>query len=326
MLWGRPGESPFERTIADAKVVVSKGGYVFVERDTIGGLLALWFTAFPLIYAARRNVPTVALCTTVGPYRRFLSRALCRWILKRIDTVVTRDPISTAEAARLGCRDVRECPDIVMTFDESRIDFRYPQEQLRSAGVYGVVVISSETRKLDEVFLERLGALTERILRDGLVDRLVLTVQSMEDARITSRFLRSQNDPRYILVEDDLSPEESMGIYKGARFLIGRRLHAGLFALLGGTPIVLFSTDGVKTDGVMRELGLSNRVDRYPDFSVDEVHRLLVTMTQREEEEKEIVGKRVEEARRRAVAKLSALGRQLQAETRSTGTAGELIL
>lgn len=49
LLWGRPGNSAFERTMSTAQVVVSKGGYLFVERETLRGLLGLWFTAFPLI-------------------------------------------------------------------------------------------------------------------------------------------------------------------------------------------------------------------------------------------------------------------------------------
>ncbi|HYO45806.1 MAG TPA: polysaccharide pyruvyl transferase family protein [Gemmatimonadota bacterium] len=311
LLWGRPGNSAFERTMSTAGVVVSKGGYVFVERDTLGGLLGLWFTAFPLIYATRRKVPTVALCTTVGPYRRAASRILCRWILKEVDVVVTRDPISTEEAKRLGCGSVIEAPDIAWTFDERRVrvDVRPPAS---SGERYGVLVLSDETAALDDIFVRRVGELSDRLLNEKVVDRLVVVLQSHEDRAITTRFVTQRADPRLTLIAADLAPEELMGIYGGAEFLIGRRLHAGVFALLVGVPVLLFSTDGVKADGVMQELGLADRVVRYPDFSVEEVHRRLVAMVGNREAERTAIRDAVRRARVRAAAGLSAVAGLLQ--------------
>lgn len=320
-----PGRSEFERVMGDARIVVSKGGYVFVERDTIRNLLALWFTAFPLIYATSLKIPTVALCTTVGPFRRALSRALCGWILSRVDAVVTRDPISTEEARRLGRADAVECPDIVLTFDREAIDPRRFRSDLGQIGRYGVVVLSGETPREDEIFLERLRELSRRILDLGLVDRLVVAIQSLEDTGITARFVKSLDDARVLYIEDDLSPEELMGIYREARFLIGRRMHGGLFAMLSGTPVVLFATDGVKTEGVMRALGLSNRVAPYPGFSVDDVQRLLVDMLDREREERREVAGRIETAREQAAAELRALAGRFQSRAEPHAEAKERI-
>jgi polysaccharide pyruvyl transferase WcaK-like protein len=306
----RGGE--FERTIAGAAVVVSKGGYVFVERDTLRSLLALWFTAFPLIYAGRANVPTIALCTTVGPFRRILSRRLSRWILGRVDAVVTRDPISTAEARALGRADVVECPDIVLTFDRERIAPGPSGNDGRPMGTYGVLVLSGETKAQDEVFLARMSELSKRILNDGLVDRLMVPLQSLEDKGITTRFLACLDDPRCAFLHGDLSPEELMGLYRDARFLIGRRLHGGLFAMLSGTPAILFATDGVKANGVMGALGYAGRVAPYPAFSVDEVYRLLVDILDRGPDERREISARIEEAAEDASETLRALGRRFQ--------------
>lgn len=309
LLWGKCGASDFERTIADAELVVSKGGYVFVERESIGGLLALWFTAFPLIYAARRKVSTVVLCATVGPYRRAASRILSRWILRQVDVVATRDPISTEEAKRLGCGCVREIPDIAWTFDERRADAG--TQWTPSGERYAVVVLSDETPALDEIFLDRVGQLSVRLLKERVVDRLLVVLQSHEDRAITTRFVAQREDPRVTLIDADLSPEELMGIYGGAEFLVARRLHAGVFAMLAGIPAVLFSTDGVKADGVMRELGLGDRVAPYPDFSLEEVHRQVVTMVRDREAERSAVRETVRKARERTVAGLSEIARLL---------------
>ena len=312
LLWGWPGTSAFERTVSSAQLVVSKGGYVFVERETLRGLLGLWFTAFPLIYAVRRKVPTVALCTTVGPYRRAVSRILCRWILKQVDVVVTRDPISTEEAKRLGCRVVRQVPDIAWTFDGARAaaDSRPPAQ---SNEKYGIVVLSGETAALDDVFLHRVDDLSQRLLNERVVDRLFVVLQSHEDRAITTRYVVQREDPRLTPITDDLAPEELMGMYRGAEFLIGRRLHAGVFALLMGVPVVLFSTDGLKAHGVMRELGMADSVLPYPDFSVEEVFQRLVAIARNREEERSAVRDMVEKTQARAAAGLSAVAEVLRA-------------
>lgn len=308
LLGRRPGGGEFERVISGAALVVSKGGFVFVERGTFRNLLALWFTAFPLVYAARVKAPTLALCTTVGPFRRASSRALCRWILVRVDAIVTRDPISTAEARALGRADVIECPDIVLTHEAPTGPPPAALERSSSPGRYGVVVISGTGLRQDAIFLDRVRELLRRILDAGLVDGLVVPLQSLEDAAISARLLRSLDDPRCVGIEDDLSPEELMRLYRGARFLVGRRLHGGLFAMLVGTPVILFATDGVKTHGVMSALGLSSRVAPYPDFDVDQVHRALVDLLHGEQEERTTIARLVREARETASATLRALG------------------
>lgn len=312
LLRRRPGDGEFERVISAAALVVSKGGFVFVERGTLRNLLALWFTAFPLIYAASVKVPTLVLCTTVGPFRRASSRALSRWILGRVDAVVTRDPISTAEARALGRADVTECPDIVLTHEAPAGPPPAALELSSSPGTYGVVVLSGTGREQEAIFLDRVRELSRRILDAGLVDRLVVPLQSLADSAISARFLRSLDDPRCIGIEDDLSPEELMRLYRGARFLVGRRLHGGLFAMLVGTPVILFATDGVKTHGVMSALGLSSRVAPYPDFDVERVHGALVDLLDRELEERTTTARRVGEAREGASATLRSLGRRFR--------------
>jgi polysaccharide pyruvyl transferase WcaK-like protein len=237
---------------------------------------------------------------------------LCRWILKQVDVVVTRDPISTEEAERLGCRSVMQVPDIVWTVDSDRAvaDSRPPAN---SNDTYGVVVLSGEAASLDDVFLHRVDELSQRLLNERVVDRLFVILQTQEDRAITTRYVVQREDSRLTPIIDDLAPEELMGMYRGAEFLIGRRLHAGVFALLMGVPVVLFSRDGQKVHGVMRELGMEDSVIPYPDFSVEEVFRRLVAIARNREEERSAVRDRVEKTRARAAAGLSAVAELLRA-------------
>jgi hypothetical protein len=62
----------------------------------------------------------------------------------------------------------------------------------------------------------------------------------------------------------------------------------------------------------MSSLGLLDRVAPYPEFSVDEVERLLVGLMDREQEERREIANRMERARERVTMTLDALGRRFQ--------------
>ena len=297
-LWMPPGHSEFEGTLSRAELVVGKGGYVFVERETLRGLLSLWFTAYPLVYAASKGTRTVVLCATIGPFRRAGSRLLSRWILRRIDLVVTRDPISTAEAKKLGCTSVMECPDITFTLDPERIQgagpFAIPAE------TYAVMVVSAERGRRDDEFLDRLRTLAGLLLDEKTVERVVVVVQSTEDAQLSTRFVERCGDPRITLMMEDLAPEELMGFYAAAGLVITKRLHAGLFSMMAGTPVLMFSTDGLKSDGILRQIELTDRLLPYPDFSVDEAYRRIREILEGGEAEVERVRETLGRGRREA--------------------------
>lgn len=304
LLWRRPGRDAFERTLGNAEVVASKGGYVFVERETVAGLLSLWFTAFPLVYAARKGARTVVLSTTVGPFRSRGSRFLSTWILRRIDLVVTRDPLSTEQARRLGCPRVLECPDITLTYVSNG---KAPPEGLPMPFErFACLVVSAERRRPDEDFLDRCAKLAHRMLEHGLVGRIVVVVQSAEDEDISRRFVARSQDPRITLLEGDPAPEELIRLYGAAELVITKRLHAGLFALLAGTPVLMFATDGAKSDGILQQLDLSDRLMPYPDFDVEEAWGRIREMLADRGREVERIGRSVEAGRRAAE---DALGR-----------------
>ena len=127
--------------------------------------------------------------------------------------MATRDPISTEEAKRLGCRFVEKSP-ISWTFDAGRVeDFRPPLPGEK----YGVLVLSPETAALDDIFLRRIGELSDRLLNEKLVDRLIASCSLAQgDRAITVRHV-SMRTP-VVLIADDMAPETLMGIYKGAEF------------------------------------------------------------------------------------------------------------
>jgi colanic acid/amylovoran biosynthesis protein len=61
-------------------------------------------------------------------------------------------------------------------------------------------------------------------------------------------------------VTDDLGPVELAQLYKGARLVIATRFHAVVLSICGGVPVIAIPYFGMKTQGSLRDLGLSEFV------------------------------------------------------------------
>jgi colanic acid/amylovoran biosynthesis protein len=278
---------PRVREIVDARLVVSKGGYVFVERKSIRRLLRVLPTALPLVLASRAGVRTAAIGATVGPFTTWSSRALNRWILRRLDLLVPRDEYSYGEALKLGVPADRVLflPDLV--FSHPSVTDAEAAVVAEGCGLAGlrVAAITVTDRPGYEEHARCLLGVIQRVLGDGLVDRVAVVLQATEDRKTSEEFVERCADPRVVLVDQDLSPEQLIAFYRACSFVMTRRLHASIFSILAGTPTFPVVTGtGRKTEGVMRSLGLEDFLLAYPAFDVeDTVRRVTASVESREE-------------------------------------------
>jgi polysaccharide pyruvyl transferase WcaK-like protein len=256
------------RLIADSRLVVSKGGHVFVERGSIKRSLSLWITSMPLVLAARLGVRSIVVCTTVGPFETWHSQAVSRFVLRRVDRVVVRDIYSHQAALDLGLEPsrVKHLPDIVFAFDAPSPD--RCGEVAAAHGLadqrYGVVTVCPGAS--DEIFFRNLKSSLRELLSVGALDTVVVVAHAKEDVELSEEFVRYLDHPDVRCISELLPPEELMAMYGHAQCLIGRRMHSSIFALLMGTPVFAFTKRGLKVQGVLKSLGLEDLIIDYPDF------------------------------------------------------------
>ena len=280
---GKPGRSESLRRIAAAELVVSRGGYVFVDRPGFGGLLALWHTAFPIIYASRLGIPTVVFSSSIGPFRDRKSRMLNRWILRRATLVLARDPRSYRRAVALGIPfdRVREVPDSVFALDPPTVEQCGAAARRHALeGAVGVVTVRALVPVPERSrFLDRLAEALQIAIADGLVDRIAVVDQmSGGEARDSADLLARLPDDRATLISGDLSPTDLMSLYGSVRFVVGCRLHSTIFAMIAGTPAVVVSLTEEKAEGIFESLGLGHFVveaDFQPRVLVGLLHEIV---------------------------------------------------
>lgn len=300
------------RQLANAQLVVSKGGYVFVERYTIRRLLSNWLTVFPLVLAAKAGAKTAAIGATIGPFETWHSRALNGWVLRRLDLVVARDEYSYREALSLGLdpKRVVRLPDLVLAHRGppdaccSSVAARYCLEGSRTC------MVTLAEGPGDATFLPRLQGCLRRLLDEGVVDKVVVVVQSLQDLDVSRNFVAAFRDERCVLIQDDLGPEELMAVYASATFVIARRMHGAIFALIAASPTFAFTQYGKKVQGVMQALDLEEYVVSYPRFEADDLHDRIVATVNASAATRKRVRTAVENARVE-LGRLSPLLREL---------------
>lgn len=264
----RLASSPAVRSIRESNAVVSKGGHVFVERGGLRRSISLWMTSLPLLLAARLQVPTAILCTTVGPFSTWHSRAVAAFVLRRISRVVVRDDRSYGEAVALGVDPdrVTSLPDIVFSAQRPA-----PERSREVAARLGFendrfCAVTVSEGPYDQEFFKNLKRTLTLLLERGVLDRVVVTCHAGEDVELSRTFVGSFDDSRAVFLEEDLSPDDLIALYGAARCLIGRRMHSAIFALVAGIPTFAFTKSGMKVQGVMESIGLKDLIMPYPEF------------------------------------------------------------
>jgi colanic acid/amylovoran biosynthesis protein len=264
--------------LSQADLVVSKGGYVFVERYTLRNLMSNWLTALPLIIASRSGVPTAAIGATVGPFKTWYSRALNGWILRNLDLVVPRDDYSYQTALAIGVSPDRVVmlPDLVFSHTGPSSDVQRDMAIRYGLDKHNVGIITIPKGSSDQQFLTALRDCLVRLVESKVIEEILIVIQSEEDLKLSQEYARYFPPGMARVIDDDLSPEQLMGLYAGAVFVIARRMHAAIFSLIAGVPTFAVVNYAKKVQGVMRSLGLEAYLVNYPDVDPNQLAERIV--------------------------------------------------
>ena len=248
------------REIVASDLVISKGGYVFVDRASMTALFSMWCTTFPLIFARRVGVPTMTFPTSAGPQKHLGSRLLARWLISNMTVFFARDPISAQTARELVRQNghVVEVPDIVLGMDPP------PPEAVESMcarlgivnGAFATVTVRlPRTGPRDEVLRAMAGS-AQVLAKNDEVKHVVLIDQAEDRADTEALAAELASVCDVVVVGENLSPSELIALYGGSRMTVACRLHSAIFSLVAGTPAVAVSVDPLKAEGVYQSLDL----------------------------------------------------------------------
>ncbi|WP_421742081.1 polysaccharide pyruvyl transferase family protein [Cellulomonas sp.] len=201
----------------------------------IYGLGRLWILTYVRRAARRRGIPVVLMPQTVGPFGSRVSRMLGRYGLAGVETVVTRDPVSSAHARNVLRRPVVESTDVVFALPAvSRSVGR--DVLLNVSGLLWNGRAGASADNYQAAILDIVGRLEAEGRTVSLLAHVLANQTVDDDVRVMPEVVRRVGHDLEVVVPEDLP--EAREVIASAQLLIGARMHACLNALSIGTPAV----------------------------------------------------------------------------------------
>ncbi len=297
-----------------ADVVISKGGqfYRFVTKNPFRGFLASYMAFYTVLLCIRLRKRVAFVSHTFGPFNNSGSRCIARYVLNKACYVGCREGISHEILLKLGVEPTKL--DVIPDTAFALLPAGNPwlQEFMKKKGIspgrYAVVI--AKNWSFDEHKVDQRGVLHDRYIK------LMARVSDYLGRKAESVLLMVHNDGKHspcendavpvhgivanmelkdkaIVVNNDLSAQEQCILYGHAQIVIATRLHAAIFALIGGAPCVAISYSH-KTEGIMQMLGLRRYVIDIATFDYTETIGLIEDVGSNWKNLREPVSERIE--------------------------------
>ena len=278
LLPGLLPDFPLEAAVRKSCAVISTGGlyFGFVRSNLADLVYHLFSFSYPLLFARRLGVPYFLYAQSFGPFHGAISRWWMRWLVANSAATWPRESYSQQTLLDMGApiNKMSVVADAAFGIDpvEGRKQLALSRYRLTPFSYVAISLRGLDAAGHSRDLEENYRAVFRRAI-DWLVRIRQLPVVlvahttgplAKEDDRIISREIWDSLDSsireRTILVMDDLSPVELAQLYGSASFVVATRFHAVVLSLCGGSPVIAIPYFGLKTQGSLRDLGLSDFV------------------------------------------------------------------
>jgi len=247
-----------------ADVVVSAGGGYLYDDGTAPSRINIVMRLLPLRTALRAGLPVVLFSQSIGPFRSRGWGRLVAGVLRRCSLVIVRERYSLGVCEALGVGRVELCDDAAFVL-EPRGE---PPERIEPPAI-GVTVLNA-LPGVDEQGHRAYRA----ALRDGLLEALAgsgervavvsqVAVHDRDSDVGAARELAAELTAGGVaarFVDLGAAPDAAaVAFYSQLDLVVASRLHSGILALCGGTPVIGLGYLP-KTDGVLERAGFPELV------------------------------------------------------------------
>lgn len=267
-----------EKAIRSSCAVISTGGLYFgFVRNSFADLAYHLFSfSYPLLFARRVGVPFFLYAQSFGPFHGRFSRWWMRNLVAQSAATWPRESYSQEALAELGAprAKMQVVADAAFGIDPAvgkrQVDLEH--YGLRPGSYVAISLrgldAAGHSRELEDayraVFHQAIPWLVkERHLKVVLVAHTTGPLAKEDDRPISREVwdgLDEKTKEGTLLIVDDLGPTELAQLYGNASFVIATRFHAVVLTICGGSPVIAIPYFGLKTQGSLRDLGLSDFV------------------------------------------------------------------
>jgi colanic acid/amylovoran biosynthesis protein len=314
---------PATRSLADADVVLDLAGISFAQGRGLPILAYnVLMTGVPLLLGR----PVVKCSQAVGPFTGGLNRVAARFVLPRVEAVLTRGERTHEHARSLGLTNARRADDLAFLLHVPSGASRAVAELLEVAGVrepFVTVAPSAVVRQycakqgLD--YIDMLARFVRHVRAHHDLD-VVIVPHSIRPGRPESRMndlpacvdLHDAvgDDDRVHLVARNLPPAELRALIGRSEVLVTSRFHAMISALATNTPPLVVGWSH-KYEEVLAEFALTEYALPYGEFTPTRLTERFEALWAARAEARGSIARHLPEARDRAAVNVDAVRRVL---------------
>ena len=263
----------FFRTLADADLVIAKGGSYLHALGGIGETIYLWRMLYPLRIAHLYGRRTILFGVSFGERYSLLTKAMLRATLRSSSAVYTREQIS-CDFARTALGVSREklqlVPDLAFLI-RNEIRDRPTGRPL----AVGVTVRHNRFSALPPAlalrqYMKAIVSVLRELLESHADARIVFVPQVLEDIPLADEIATQLGQPdRTEVIAADLTLEELLKVYTKLDVVIGTRLHSVIMAAVTGIPFVHIVVEPAKSYGTLAMLEMEKAGLAYDGITDD---------------------------------------------------------
>ena len=215
--------------------LISGGGSLF--QDVTSSRSILYYIG--IIWLAKlAKKPIFIYAQGIGPIEKKNNRKIVSRFLNKVDHITLRDEESKLLLNSIGVRkDIDIVPDPVMGFNIENYEFELPEYYTNDY----ITVSIRDWEKNNSEFQKNIALTCDKIIESGM-NVVFVPMHGQYDETISKQVVSLMRYNATVLSKD-LTMEEKMMYIKGAKLMIGMRLHALIFAATVGTPMIGISYD-----------------------------------------------------------------------------------
>lgn len=241
------------RVLRRTKLLISGGGSLLQD---VTSTKSLKYYTMIIRLAHMMGAKVMLYANGIGPIGRKQNEKTVRRALECVDTATLRDKESLDELLRLGFDAPAELtadPVYTLSAESGEVVGEIAHLAGIAQGAEYFVVAVRDWKRCDVHFCEKLAEFSEYVYKNHGVQPLILPMQSLRDRAISERLAEEMTVP-FGVIREKYSAERLLGLVSGAKFVLGMRLHALIYAAAVATPVIALSYDP-KVSSMMKAAG-----------------------------------------------------------------------
>lgn len=227
------------RILKKTRLLISGGGSLL--QDVTSTKSYLYYSTI-IKLALKFGARVMVYANGIGPLTNKKNRADCKKLLEKVNVITLRDSDSMQELVNMGLQK-----EVSVTADPA---FSLQNNDVQTGKDYFIVSVR-KWKKLPENFEQTIAEVCKNVKEKHNLTPILVPMQSKLDLDLCTKIARLCDGE---VKNNFANIGDMLGYFKNSHFVLGMRLHALIYSLNMGVPVIPLSYDP-KIDAIVNEWG-----------------------------------------------------------------------